>query len=120
MWKYEQRSGAFYRPNGERLVLGYAGHGEGVNNPELESTPDVGPIPKGLWQIGPAFTHQKAGPVTMRLQMQKGSLFGRSGFLIHGDNPKGDRSASNGCIILPRWARLEVAGSTVKSLLVVA
>jgi hypothetical protein len=56
----------------------------------------------------------------MRLQMQKGSLFGRSGFLIHGDNSKGNSSASNGCIILPRWARLEVAGSPVKSLLVVA
>jgi len=120
MWKYEQSTGKMFQPDGEFFALGYAGHKEGLNNGAKESTPDVGPIPKGLWQIGPAFTHAKAGPVTMRLTMQKGSLFGRSGFLIHGDNPNGDRSASNGCIILPRWARLKISESPVKSLLVVA
>lgn len=118
-WKFEQRSGAFYRPNGELLGQAYAGHGPGVNNPDMESTPDVGPIPKGLWEIGPAFTHPKAGPVTMRLSLQKGTLYGRSGFLIHGDNAKGDRSASNGCIVLPRWARLEISASPDRSLIVV-
>lgn len=120
MWKYEQRSGALWRPNGELLVQGYSGHKEGLNNPEMEDVPDFGPIPKGLWEIGKAFTHPKAGPVTMRLTMQKGALHGRSGFLIHGDNAKGDRSASNGCIIAPRWARLEISASPDKSLLVVA
>lgn len=120
MWKYEQRSGALWRPTGGLLVKAYSGHGPGLNNPELEAVPDVGPIPKGLWEIGLAFTHDRAGPVTMRLQMQSGALHGRSGFLIHGDNAKGDRSASNGCIVAPRWARLEISASPVKSLLVVA
>jgi hypothetical protein len=32
-------------------------------------------------------------------------MYGRSAFLIHGDNFQNDRSASSGCIILPRTVR---------------
>ena len=36
---------------------------------------------------------------------------GRSGFLIHGDNSKGDKSASEGCIILGPDVRKAIADS---------
>jgi len=32
-------------------------------------------------------------------------MFGRRGFLIHGDSKLHPGTASKGCIILPRWAR---------------
>jgi hypothetical protein len=38
-------------------------------------------------------------------------MHGRSGFYIHGDNGKGDRSASEGCIILPRAVRERIHDS---------
>lgn len=118
-WTYHQRSGAFHDPMGTLMFNGYSGHGEGVNNPALETKPNVGPIPKGLWTIGPAFAHQVLGPVSMRLAMQRGSTFGRTAFLIHGDNGRNDRSASEGCIILPRLIRERVAASQDRALLVV-
>lgn len=34
---------------------------------------------------------------------------GRSGFWVHGDNTKGDRSASSGCIILARDRRKAIS-----------
>lgn len=50
--------------------------------------------------IGVAFTHPKAGPMTMRLTPMKGTdTFGRDGFLIHGDKMSVNHTASNGCII---------------------
>lgn len=118
-WTYHQKSGALHDPMGSLVFHGYSGHGEGVNNPALESRPNVGPIPKGLWTIASAFAHPKLGPVAMRLAMQQGSTFGRTAFLIHGDNGRGDRSASEGCIILPRLIRERIAASDDRALLVV-
>lgn len=40
---------------------------------------------------------------------QSNDMMGRSGFFIHGDNRYGNRTASHGCIILPRKARDEIA-----------
>lgn len=44
---------------------------------------------------------------------------GRSGFLIHGDNSKGDHSASEGCIILGPKVREEIAKCKITKLRVV-
>jgi hypothetical protein len=40
----------------------------------------------------------------MRLTQLTGDTFGRGGFFLHGDNSLGNESASEGCIILSRWA----------------
>jgi hypothetical protein len=45
---------------------------------------------------------------------------GRDGFLIHGDNKLGNRSASHGCIILDRVTRQKIADSKDRHLIVVA
>lgn len=90
-----------------RWALGYSGHGEGKNNPALQETPNVGPIPYGLWRIvGPPFDTPTHGPFVMRLEPCEGTqTFGRDGFLIHGDSKIAAGTASHGCIVLPRATR---------------
>jgi len=112
---YHQGNGALYRcgeDGNTYLGLGYSGHGEGVNNGADEENPDVGPIPKGVYDIGPAFTHPAAGPVVMRLTPTEGTdVHGRSGFLMHGDTASRDRTASHGCVIMDRPIREVVAAA---------
>lgn len=86
------------------LALGYSGRGAYLNDPAGESFVGLGPIPAGKWRIGQAVNHSRLGPQAIRLDREK-IPYGRSGFFIHGDNPRGDFSASNGCIILGREVR---------------
>ncbi len=98
----------------------YSGHGEGVNNPAMESVPNVGPIPAGVYSIGPAKDPvDQLGPIALPLTPIGGQeMFGRSAFFIHGDNAAMDHTASDGCIILPRSAREYIAASDCKVLVV--
>jgi hypothetical protein len=115
---YAQKTGKLTL-DGKEIGTGYSGHGDGKNNPNKEKEKDVGPIPAGLWQIGPAFTHETKGPVVMRLTPIDAKTHGRDGFLIHGDNKKMDGSASNGCIVLGPDVRKKIAESGVTKLRVV-
>lgn len=101
------------------LEKGYSGHADGMDNPSLQDVKSVGPIPRGLWTIGPKYDTHDHGPVVMRLTPDKTTnVFGRDGFLIHGNSAKGD--ASRGCIILSRRIREQIAGGVDKRLEVVA
>jgi hypothetical protein len=114
MWTYSQSSGALSL-DGSFIYTGYSGHGDGLNNPDYQSTPDIGPIPQGHWHIGPARNGGKLGPLVMPLTPDSDSAaFGRSGFFIHGDNAKGDHSGSCGCVVLPYpvRARINTSGDT--------
>ena len=110
-WTYTQSTGEILRPDGTSLAIGYAGHGPGRNNPALQNIVNVGPIPQGWYTIQkPAYNTDEHGPFVMRLDPDEGNeMHGRAGFLIHGDNAR--HEASHGCIILPRWARQEIADS---------
>lgn len=120
-WRYEQSSGRMLDAAGALLAVGYTGHGQGVDDPALQSEPDVGPIPQGRYSIGPAQTHPHLGPLAMALTPASGTdTFGRSGFFIHGDNAALDHSASHGCIVLARPAREAIAASADRALEVVA
>ena len=78
----------------------YSGHAEGLNNPALENVHDIGPIPAGKWRIARWDDHHgDKGPVVAVLEAVGHDAYGRSGFLIHGDNSQGNFSASHGCII---------------------
>ena len=90
-------------------AVGYSGHGEGLNNPDFETHKNVGPIPRGIWLIKQPYDSKRTGRHTIPLEMIDGDLFGRDGFRIHGDNSKGDKSASHGCIILPLDVRLLIS-----------
>ena len=109
MWTYNQKDGEIAR-DGQFEGTGYSGAGDGRNNPALESVPNMGPIPRGLYRIGPARTSTTLGPVVMNLDPAPGTeTFGRDLFRIHGDNARHD--ASHGCIILGPSIRREIAAS---------
>jgi hypothetical protein len=111
MWTYSQSTGQIAH-NGTKSGVGYSGNGLGLDNPGMQDIADVGPIPQGLWSIGKPFTDPEKGPIVMALTADPATtLFGRSGFLIHGDNEKMDHTASKGCIILSHDIRTTIAAS---------
>ena len=117
---YDQTTGHLWQ-DGQRIGRGYSGRGVGLNNPEYQFSRNLGPIPVGVWKLGKAQEHPRLGPLAIALEpMMENQTGGRSGFFIHGDNPKGDNSASQGCIVLPRKVRERIAASSVKGLVVVA
>jgi hypothetical protein len=119
-WRYVQRTGALSH-DGVPIAVGYSGHGDGCNNPDLQAVPNVGPIPAGRYTIGPAFHHPLCGPVSMRLTpAPDDEMFGRSGFLIHGDNAALNHTASDGCIVLDHPRRVMIAASDDRDLVVVS
>ena len=119
-WVYQQSSGTMSR-EGKPLFKGYSGNGDYVNKPQGQAYRNKGPIPQGMWEIVSKFDSKDHGPFCLRLMPADGTVtFGRAGFLIHGDNSRGDQSASQGCIILPRRAREEIWNSKDKSLEVIA
>lgn len=117
MWTYRQSTGILTHDN-VFAGAGYSGHGEGRNNPEMQPVHNVGPIPQGLYRIGPVHDTDSHGPIVMALEPQGHNALGRSGFLLHGDNIKHD--ASEGCIIMPRQVRTEVSKSYDRDLTVIA
>lgn len=111
-FRYEQSTGRFLLTGclGTRLIArGYAGAKGGRNNPALEHLQAIGPIPKGSYSARIVQHARFAHPAIYLDPAPSNHMFGRSGFFIHGDNAKGDGSASTGCIILGRGHRLEVA-----------
>jgi hypothetical protein len=119
-WTYSQGTGQLTDPDGRVVAVGYSGHGAGRNNCEMQNVKGVGPIPQGFWVMGSPYNSKKVGPFAIPLKPVPGTnTFGRSAFLIHGDNQKGDRSASNGCIIVSRSIRNLVVDSGVKVLRVI-
>jgi hypothetical protein len=111
MWTYDQLSGALGR-DGQHVATGYSGFGEGKNNPDKEQVHDVGPIPKGVYGIGPPHDTDTHGPHVMPLTPEPGThTFGRDGFLIHGDSVHAPGTASLGCIILGPTIRNQISAS---------
>lgn len=121
MWIYVQKTGNLYNGNGLFIASGYAGHGEGVNNPALQNIHQEGPLPCGIYTIGAPYHNPKTGVYTMNLVPDPGNvMFGRSDFRIHGDNGKGNRSASEGCPVFPHEVRTKVWESGDHTLKVIA
>jgi hypothetical protein len=66
----------------------------------------AGPIPPGRWTIGAPVDDLQTGPFSLPLTPEPGTeTYGRSAFLIHGDNPSMNESASHGCVIAARDIR---------------
>lgn len=110
MWIYRRATGSLVRETpGEldKLIgIGYSGRDEGLNNPAMESDRNIGPIPAGRYTVGGFHSEPVFGPVVARLTpFESNVMYGRSGFMIHGDNAEMDHTASHGCIVLPLEAR---------------
>lgn len=112
MWIYEQRTGRMYADNGALLGVGYSGAGDCKNNPATQSMKDRGPIPTGDYRIGSSVDTVTHGPFVLPLTPNpQNEMYGRSGFLIHGDSVVNPGTASEGCIILSRDVRNAIAAS---------
>lgn len=111
-WLYIQSSGELSQA-GDVIGNGYSGYGEGRNNPSMQDIPDVGPLPTGDWLIvGPPEDTPTHGPFVLKLEPKPTTeVFGRSGFLMHGDSKEHPGLASHGCMIMPRVVREAVWNS---------
>lgn len=99
MLTYSQKTGML-TINGKHFARAYSGHGEGLNNHAMQSVAGIGPIPVGIYRMVAVKSDGPTGPYTIVLQPEPGTnTFGRSLFRYHGDNSKGDKSASHGCIV---------------------
>ena len=109
--EYSQSSGCLYlcdAQDGRALIgLGYSGKTGHVNRPESDHIVATGPIPRGVWRLDPPLaSHPRLGPKVIPLEPADAQTAkGRSGFYVHGDNKRGDNSASRGCIIMPGSVR---------------
>jgi hypothetical protein len=120
MWTYQQSTGQLSL-DGELVGTGYAGHDIGVDQPDLQSVPNIGPLPRGVYTIAPAIEDAHTGPLSMHLIPDvSNEMFGRGSFLIHGDNAQCNRTASEGCIIMQHDVRLKVSESVDRQLEVIA
>jgi RHS repeat-associated protein len=91
--------------------VGYAGNGDGVNNPALEGVQNVGPLPRGRYTIGEPRYSSNTGRNARNLTPDPANnMYGRSNFQWHGANADrdrgGGRNSSNGCIVTPPDCRL--------------
>jgi hypothetical protein len=110
MWTYKQSNGFLVNGNGTHRATGYSGHGEGKNNPAMQEVHDVGPIPRGIYDIeGEPFDSPKHGKYCLRLKPRpENEMYGRDGFLCHGDKIGAPGTASEGCIIMGPDVRKEI------------
>jgi hypothetical protein len=109
MWTYKQSTGQLIKPDNSILTTGYSGKGQYKNKPIFENLIDKGCIPKGTYKILPGYTDNEKGKFCLKLSPDKNNqMFGRSGFMIHGDDIKNPGTASDGCIILNYKARIEI------------
>lgn len=120
-WRYSQRSGHMYAPDGSNAGKGYSGAGNFKNDPVMEAIHNSGPIPRGLYHIGKPQNTVTHGPFVLPLTPDPGNtMYGRYAFLIHGDSVLAPGTASEGCIIMPRAVREAIAISGDTDLEVVA
>lgn len=114
-WIWDSAGGRLYLADSQDvrtlIAFGYSGAPGAQNRPERAGERAIGPLPRGVWLLdAPTDRHPRLGPVVIGLEAQEAKTAkGRSGFFIHGDNGKGDRSASKGCIILNRATRNVIA-----------
>lgn len=120
MWVYDSATGTVNNPDNSYIGTAYSGNGVGLNNPAMENIHNQGPIPRGQYAIGEFFNDPEKGPIVCHLSPMEGTdTFGRSGFMIHGDNQAVNHSASEGCIVAPRFVRDRISESPDRVLQVV-
>lgn len=117
MWIYEDRIGRLRTAdsNGSKIEgMGlYSGFAQGKNDPLAEHLPGIGPIPQGFYLIGAVEEDEtRHGPVAIHLVPVAGQIYGRSGFMVHGDSRSAPGAASHGCIIAPRPIRERMRDAT--------
>lgn len=119
-WTYQQSTGIMSRGNDK--FHGYSGNGPDRDQPKSQDKKKHGPLPQGTYAIEKTLADGgHMGPFVLPLTPDpENEMFHRGDFFIHGDNSKGDHSASDGCIILARPFREKIAESRDPVLIVIA
>src|ERR1700677_2444071 len=105
-WIYRQIDGWLISPAGMNLAQGYAGAGDGKNNPEMQEVIDVGPLPCGTYTMQEPIDSAELGPYAIPLIPDPSNeMFGRDDFFCHGDSITNPGKASKGCPVMPLFAR---------------
>lgn len=92
------------------LCSGYSGFDAGKNNPDMQEDIGIGPVCRGLYTFGAPENSLEHGPLALALIPDPSNeMFGRSGFMCHGDSVLRPGFASRGCIIIPRGPRNFIA-----------
>jgi len=128
-WEYSQSTGNLtyvddYNNNRTPTDEGYSGTGAGLNNPDRQDERNIGPVPRGMYTIGPQenyivdrdpdriendnYTLWGSMPLIPDSDTE---LHGRSGFMIHGDNQAGNNTASQGCPVFGPKTRNRITNS---------
>lgn len=120
-WTYHQSTGKISHDGKPVSGQGYAGNGLLKNNPGGETRKGQGPLPRGTYAIAGYYVqHPSPGGHVLQLTPSPGSqMFGRSGFLIHGDSIRAPGTASSGSIVLPLAVRQKIMASGDRALVVV-
>jgi hypothetical protein len=107
MWTYEQSTGKMYDPSGALTGEGYSGAPEGKNNSLMQAVHNIGPIPVGTYTMLEPVNSHVHGPYAIPLDPNPlNEMFGRDGFMCHGDSKIEPGTASEGCIIMPHPVRV--------------
>lgn len=103
------------------IGTGYSGNGVGKNNPDYQTVHDVGPIPVGQYTILAPIDTVSHGPYVMELVPDpENEMWGRAGFLLHGDSLEHPGNASKGCPVAVRAVREAIWGDPEHRLKVAA
>jgi len=120
-WLYEIISGRLYDDGNNLVGVGYSGNPAHKNDPSACALKDQGPIPPGSYTIQAPQDTVTHGPFVLPLQpFSSNEMYGRSGFLMHGDSVVNPGTASEGCVIQSRDVREQVWASGDRVLSVVA
>ena len=116
---YKQSTGEIFA-DGSLIGTAYAGHPPNVNNPDAQDQKMSGPLPQGVYEIGaPMDKPESVGHFALPLLPDPSNeMYGRGSFYVHGDNPAGNQTASDGCIVTAPAIRQIVA--THRQLTVIA
>ena len=108
MWTYKSKTGEMLRPDGTSLGFGFAGNGNGLNNPDQQYTKQVGPLPQGKYKMTQWIEKDlHLGMCVIVLEPEPDTdMKGRSLFRIHGSRNLLSRGlasfldSSDGCICI--------------------
>jgi len=119
MYVYSQSTGEL-KEDGVLLGKGYSGAGLDKNVPADEAVSCQGPLPQGFYTIAGPRDDPKKGPCVFDLSPDDDNdMFGRTGFMIHGDSLSHPGMASEGCIVLGPLIRQRIAVSVDRRLQVI-
>jgi hypothetical protein len=103
--RYEIKTGKLFTDDG-LVGVGWAGHSEGKNNPDMQNVRETGPLPVGIYTVGDPINSPRLGPLAFPLTPDPSNkMYGRSGFYLHAPSISHPAMSSDGCIIMVRAVR---------------